>query len=173
MIGQRTGGLAIVVLVACVAWASSVSGQVIITTPVYESAGAEAVAERAPGHMVNAGLAQYKAAHDSMLFAHPEVTFEMQPSVRSQALAEMARIMFQAIEDAITAIHNVVLLRGGRVPTVLPDVIPAPDFGGGSSANSSGNNSADSSSTTVDLSGVDLSGVDLSNLDLAGLLGSS
>ena len=139
------------------AGASPALGQVIITTPVYRAATGDAVAERAPGNMIAAGLSQYAAAREQMDM-HPEITGEAGgPSIKSQMFAEMARIVFQQLEYAITAIHNVILIRGGRTPNVLPDTIPTP--------NTELSGHLDGTGANDDL----LSGLDLS--DLASLLG--
>ena len=132
-------------------------GQVIITTPVYRATTNDAVAERVPGNMIGAGLSQYAAARDQMDM-HPEITGEAgAPSIKAQMFAEMARIVFQQLEYAITAIHNVILVRGGRTPNVLPDTIPSPNTELSNHLNQTGAND--------DL----LNGLDLS--DLANLLG--
>ena len=100
-------------------------GQTIIDTPVWDGPDADAI--NAPGDMVGAGLAQYAAAHDEMLNTHPDILGEQQPSIGQQVMAEVAWIMFQQLEYAITAVHNVLLLQAGRDATILPDTIDPPD----------------------------------------------
>ena len=104
------------VLVAAVCHASA-DAQVITNgqNPLDNAAAAGA---RAPGDMVGAGLAQAFIIHDDAR-AGPDITETERPtSVRAQALADSIAILFEQLNQAIVAFHNLLLLRGGSSPSV-------------------------------------------------------
>ena len=108
--------------------AAPTAGQVITNgqNPLDNAAAAGA---RAPGNMVAAGVAQAFGIHDDARAGHEITETETPTSVRAQALADSIAILFEQLNQAITAFHNLLLLRGGRTPTIT-GVMPASGTGG-------------------------------------------
>jgi hypothetical protein len=116
----------------------SAQAQVIYNVPVWDAMSGEALALRLPGTMIDAGIQRHVDARNTF-FTHPTITeVGREAPLVTQAYAESLRIVFQGLEDAITALQNVILIRGGRTPTALPDQIPsyAPDLNSDGSSDS-------------------------------------
>lgn len=79
---------------------------------------AAAAGARAPGRMVNQGLAQARAAAVAGR-APINITAQPTPSLHAQILSDSIRLIFQQINQAVLLLQNLVLARAGR-PPVLP-----------------------------------------------------
>jgi hypothetical protein len=131
-----------------------VRGQVLIAgQTALENASAGALAFRAPGNMVSAGVARALAAAD---FARTpvEITETIRPvSPRAVFLVDAIEIVFDQVNRALLLLENVLRLRGG-FPPALPGTILSPTTSGAGEDNAT----TDAATTALDIS------------DLAGLL---
>ncbi len=143
---------------ALVSWlaAGSVEAQTIIEgQSALDNSRGGAIAARAPGNMVNAGLARATA------FAASGVNIEItqtarETSIWAQALADSIATVFNQLNQGIFLFHNLLLARAGRPPVIPTTILPATS-GGGSSAGGTGGS-------------INLGGLDLGGLNLGGLL---
>jgi len=107
-----------------------------------------AVRSRAPGNMISAAVGRYQLAHNAAL-AGVEIVDTPEPSIASMALAESLGILFQQLNNAIVAFHNLLLARAGRPPIIPPTLVfptTAPS-------------DSQTDGTQTDLSGLDLGGL--------------
>ena len=88
-----------------------------------DNSRAGAVAFRAPGNLVSAGVARLQTA---TALAQAPITITAtgpQFSARAQLLAESIRIVFEQLNQAFTLFNNLLLARAGRTPQ-LPTASP-------------------------------------------------
>jgi len=109
--------MGVVLLESSVAW-----GQVIIDTfPALDNVSANSLRARAPGNMVQAGVARAKQV------ARPDiVNTEVPPSIKAIFLAEAIDIIFDDINNALLLVINLFRARAGIEPYIpgfenLPD----------------------------------------------------
>lgn len=140
-----TRKVAVAVVAVLTIGAVDALAQVGANQVVRQNASGGAIRERAPGQLVQAGIARAVETNNAFL-AGVEIVDEYEPSLRAQVISESLQVVFQQVNNAIAAFHNLLLARAGRTPNVLP-----PDV------------FSDSSSTTDsglgDLSGIDLGGL--------------
>lgn len=108
----------VAVVVLCF-WGSPVMAQI---GPPGQSAAdnnrAGAVALRAPGNMVIAGVARLQ--QQTNLAQAPITITETgrEISIRKQLLIDSINIIFEQVNDALSLFGNLLLLRAGRTPTI-------------------------------------------------------
>ena len=152
---RRAISVVLVTIFVGLGWAVPADAQVVINArSPRENASPGAVALRAPGNMVRAGVARAQEFARTAA-AGVEITQVERPSVWAQALAESIATVFNQLNTGIVLFQNLLPARAGR-PPVLPTTI-TPVVGGTGTGG-------------IDLGGADLGGVDLGDLDVDSIL---
>ncbi len=84
-----------------------------------DNARSGAVRSRAPGRMVNAGVAQAIAFGGAARAGIPITETSRPKSFRTDALTRSITLIFEQLNQAISLFHNLLLARAGK-PPVLP-----------------------------------------------------
>ena len=97
----------------------------VYAVPPLDNVRGGSLAERAPGNMVRDGVARTLEAAAFARYG-VEITDTYRPTtVRAQLMTEVISIVFNQINLAVVAFHNLLLARAGEAPIVPDTIVPA------------------------------------------------
>ena len=117
--------LAAALVLADVASAAAQQGNQEGSSLVWNSAGSGALASRAPGHLMDNGMARYKQAR-ARLHSWPEITQAPDdPNLKTQIKIIFIRELFQNLNTILLALDNAMRTEAGLAPYVPAPITPS------------------------------------------------